>query len=154
MLAFAISAFIAALGGALLAMHQENVNYGNNFAPFASLFWLLLVVTFGARRVDGAIVAAGSFSLFDALVLKGTVFGWILRSPDRIPGLFPVSGKWRFILFGLGAIQFARNPDGLIEASERRKAARQAQRTAPPPEPTPVPAPPATTPVETEEPVA
>jgi branched-chain amino acid transport system permease protein len=154
MLAFAISAFIAALGGALLAMHQENVNYGNNFAPFASLFWLVLVVTFGARRVDGAIVAAGSFSLFDALVLKGTVFGWILRSPDRIPGLFPVSGKWRFILFGLGAIQFARNPDGLIEASERRKAARQAKRAAPPPEPTPVPAPPATTPVETEEPVA
>jgi branched-chain amino acid transport system permease protein len=154
MLAFAISAFIAALGGALLAMHQENVNYGNNFAPFASLFWLVLVVTFGARRVDGAIVAAGSFSLFDALVLKGTVFGWILRSPDRIPGLFPVSGKWRFILFGLGAIQFARNPDGLIEASERRKAARQAQRTAPPPEPTPVPASPATTPVETGEPVA
>jgi branched-chain amino acid transport system permease protein len=152
-LAFAISASIAALGGALLAMHQENVNYGNNFAPFASLFWLLLVVTFGARRVDGAIVAAGSSSLFDALVLKGTAFGWILRSPDRIPGLFPLSGKWRFILFGLGAIQFARNPDGLIEASERRKAARQAKRAAPPPEPMPAPAPPAATSVETEEPV-
>ncbi|HLM29804.1 MAG TPA: ABC transporter permease [Acidimicrobiales bacterium] len=153
MLAFAISAFIAALGGALLAMHQENVNYGNNFAPFASLFWLVLVVTFGARRVDGAIAAAGSFALFDALVLRGTVFGWMFRSPDRIPGLFPLSGKWRFILFGLGAIQFARNPDGLIEASERRKAARQAKRAAPPPEPMPASVPPAATSVETEEPV-
>jgi branched-chain amino acid transport system permease protein len=154
MLAFAISAFIAALGGALLAMHQENVNYGNNFAPFASLFWLLLVVTFGARRVDGAIVAAGSFSLFDALVLKGTIFGWILRSPDRVPGFFPVSGKWRFVLFGLGSIQFARNPDGLIEASERRRATRQAKRAAPPPEPARASAPPAATNVATEEPVA
>jgi branched-subunit amino acid ABC-type transport system permease component len=155
MLAFAISASIAALGGALLAMHQENVNYGNNFAPFASLFWLLLVVTFGARRVDGAIVAAGTFSLFDAVVLKGTILGWILRSPERVPELFPVSGKWRFVLFGLGSIQFARNPDGLLEAGERRRAARRARRRprATPAEPPRAPAAPATAAVGTGEPV-
>jgi ABC-type branched-subunit amino acid transport system permease subunit len=155
MLAFAISASIAALGGALLAMHQENVNYGNNFAPFASLFWLLLVVTFGARRVDGAIVAAGTFSLFDAVVLKGTILGWILRSPERVPELFPVSGKWRFVLFGLGSIQFARNPDGLLAAGERRRAARRARRRprATPAEPPRAPAAPATAAVGTGEPV-
>ena len=36
--AFAISGFIAGLGGAMLAIHQESVNYGNNFSPFAGLF--------------------------------------------------------------------------------------------------------------------
>ncbi|MGZ8567372.1 MAG: ABC transporter permease, partial [Actinomycetota bacterium] len=35
--AFAVSAFIAGLGGALLSIHQENVNYASNFSPFAAL---------------------------------------------------------------------------------------------------------------------
>ncbi len=127
--AFAISAFIAGLGGALLAIHQENVNYGQNFTPFGSLFWLVLVVTLGARTVEGAVTAAGTFTLFDALILRGTVLGWILRSDERIPDLFPISGKWRFVLFGLGTIQFARNPDGILEA-RKRKAASKAERKA------------------------
>lgn len=132
--AFAISAFIAGLGGALLAIHQENVNYGQNFTPFGSLFWLVLVVTLGARTVEGAVTAAGTFTLFDALILRGTAVGWILRSDERIPDLFPISGKWRFVLFGLGTIQFARNPDGILEARKRkaaRKAERKAERKAP-----------------------
>ncbi len=120
--AFAISAFIAGLGGALLAIQQQNVNYGNNFSPFAALFWMVLVVTLGARTFEGAVTAAGAFSLFDAVILRGTFLGWILRSPDRIPEVFPISPKWRFILFGLGTIQFARHPEGVLEA-RRRKAA-------------------------------
>lgn len=131
MVAFAVSAFIAGLGGAMLAMQQENVNYSNNFSPFAALFWLVLVVTLGARSVEGAVNAGAVFSLFDPVILKGTVFGWILRSPERIPSIFPISPKWRFILFGLGTIQFARHPEGLIEASKRRSAGRAARRAAP-----------------------
>ena len=128
--AFAVSAFIAGLGGALLAMLQENVNYGNNFSPFAALFWIVLVVTLGARTVEGAVAAGATFSLFDPVILKGTFIGWILRSPDRIPDFFPLSPKWRFILFGLGAIQFARHPEGIIEARKRRSADRAARRAA------------------------
>jgi branched-subunit amino acid ABC-type transport system permease component len=128
MVAFALSGFIAALGGALLAMHQENVNYGNNFAPFAALFWVVLVVSLGSRTIPGAVQAAGAFMLFDPVVLKGAVFGWILRSPDRIPGIFPISGKWVFILFGLGAIQYARHPEGVVEYSLHRRAAKAEQR--------------------------
>jgi branched-chain amino acid transport system permease protein len=150
LVAFAISAFIAGLGGAMLAIQQENVNYSNNFAPFAALFWVVLVVTLGSRTVEGAINAGAAFSLFDAVILKGTFLGWILRSPDRIPGVFPISPKWRFVLFGLAAIQFARHPEGLIEASKQRSAARaerrRARRASPPaapasvqhPEPEPV----------------
>lgn len=118
--AFAVSAFIAGLGGALLSMHQENVNYGSNFAPFAALFWLVLVVSLGARTVEGAAQAGAAYSLFDAIVLKGTLVGWLARSSERVPGIFPISPKWRFILFGLGTIQFARHPEGLVEHGKRR----------------------------------
>jgi branched-subunit amino acid ABC-type transport system permease component len=151
--AFAVSAFIAGIGGALLAMHQENVNYGSNFAPFVALFWLVLVVSLGSRTVEGAAQAGAAFALFDAIVLKGAIFGWILRSPDRIPGFLPLSPKWRFILFGLAAIQFARHPEGLVEHGKRRahqrveqiraRVRRSGGQSAPP-----APATPPSTPVE------
>ena len=119
-IAFAISAFIAGLGGAMLSIHQKNVNYGNNFSPFAALFWLVLVVSFGSRTIEGAAQAGATFSLFDALVLRGTILGWILRSTKRIPGIFPVSPKWRFVMFGLGTLQFSRHPEGLVQYSKAR----------------------------------
>jgi branched-chain amino acid transport system permease protein len=124
LIAFALSGFIAGLGGALLAIQQGNVNYSTNFAPFAALFWLVLVVTLGVRSVDGAIIAAMSYALFDAVVLKGAFLGWLLRDADRIPSFFPINGSWRFVLFGLGAIQFARHPEGILESGKRRRAER------------------------------
>jgi len=131
--AFAISGFIAGLGGALLAMQQKNVNYTNNFAPFAALFWLVLVVTFSMRTVEGAAVSAATYSLLDSVVLKGTFLGWLLRDTSRIPGIFPIPSAWRFILFGLGTIQFARHPEGVLEYAKRRRSARAAQRRETPP---------------------
>lgn len=122
--AFAVSAFIAGLGGALLSIHQRNVNYGSNFSPFAALFWLVLVVSLGARSVEGAAQAGAAFSLFDTLILRGTFLGWILRSSKRIPGIFPINAKWRFVLFGLGTIQFARHPEGLVQHTKRQFARR------------------------------
>jgi ABC-type branched-subunit amino acid transport system permease subunit len=128
--AFAVSAFIAGLGGAMLSIHQENVNYGSNFAPFAALFWLVLVVSLGSRTVEGAAQAGAAYALFDAILLRGAVFGWLFRSAGRIPGIFPISPKWRFILFGLGTIQFARHPEGLVEHGKRRAALRTEQLSA------------------------
>jgi ABC-type branched-subunit amino acid transport system permease subunit len=128
--AFAVSAFLAGLGGAMLSMHQENVNYESNFSPFQALFWLVLVVSLGSRTVEGAAQAGAAFALFDNVILKGALFGWILRDPDRIPGVFPISPKWRFILFGLGTIQFARHPEGLVESGKRRSMQRVEARLA------------------------
>jgi branched-subunit amino acid ABC-type transport system permease component len=130
-IAFAVSAFIAGLGGAMLSMLQENVNYTNNFAPFAALFWLVLVVTLGSRTVEGAANAGAAFALFDVVILRGEFLGWILRSPDRIPSIFPISPKWRFVLFGLGTIQFARHPEGLIEHGKRQWMRRLERRAGP-----------------------
>ncbi len=129
-IAFGVSAFIAAIGGGMVAIHQENVSYDTNFSPFSALFWLVLVVTFGARLPSGALWAAGAFSLFDKLILQGTFLGWILRDPERIPGIFPISPKWRFILFGLGTINYAKHPEGIIEYSKARGQARRAERAA------------------------
>ena len=129
-IAFSVSAAIAALGGGLIVIHQENVNYSTNFSPFGSLFWLVLVVTFGARRPTGAIVGAAAFSLMDKLVLQGTFLGWILRDPERIPGFFPISPKWKFILFGLGTIQYAKHPEGVLEMMRNRRLQRSARRAA------------------------
>jgi ABC-type branched-subunit amino acid transport system permease subunit len=127
--AFAISGFIAGIGGALLAMHQENVNYGNNFTPFGSMFWVVITVVVGTRTVEGALNAGASFALFDQVVLKGNIFGWLLRDLDRADFLFfPVSGQWVFILFGLGAIQFARHPEGILEFQKQKQALRIEKR--------------------------
>jgi branched-chain amino acid transport system permease protein len=129
--AFAVSAFIAGLGGAMLSMLQENVNYTNSFAPFTALFWLVLVVALGSRTVEGAAIAGASFALFDVVILRGELLGWILRSPDRIPGIFPISPKWRLVLFGLLTIQFAHHPEGLVESGKRQWMARLQRRAGP-----------------------
>jgi branched-chain amino acid transport system permease protein len=128
MLAFGISAGIASFGGAMLAMQQENVNYPTNFYPFAALFWVVVVVVLGVRSVKGALWAGAAFSLFDPVLLKGEVLGWILRSPDSIPDFFPLSSSWLFILFGLGAIQFAKHPEGVIEEQQAKRAAKYQKR--------------------------
>ncbi len=126
LIAFAVSAFIAGLGGGLLAISQRDVNYGANFTPFAALFWTVLVVALGSRSVPGALIAAAAFALFEPLVLGGAVVGWLTRERHPLPSLFPIDGKWLFILFGLAAIQFARHPEGLVEygLSGRSRPAR------------------------------
>lgn len=129
-IAFAVSAFIAGLGGAMLSIHQQNVNYPSNFAPFAALFWLVLVVSLGSRTVEGAAQAGAAYSLFDAVLLRGALFGWLFRSADRVPDVLVVSPKWRFILFGLGTIQFARHPEGMVEFGKRRAHLRTEQLLA------------------------
>ena len=122
--AFTVSAAIAGLGGALLSMHQHNVNYGFNFAPVSALFWLVIVVALGARTVEGALLAGTAFALFEPLILQGELLAWILRGEDHLPGLFPIPGSWRIALFGLMTIQFARHPEGLLEHGKRRSEAR------------------------------
>ncbi|MCY4663452.1 MAG: ABC transporter permease [Acidimicrobiaceae bacterium] len=122
--AFTVSAAVAGLGGALLSIHQQNVNYGFNFGPVNALFWLVIVVALGARTVEGAIQAGVGFALFEPLVLRGELLAWILRGEDNLPGVFPLSGSWRLVLFGLMPMQFARHPEGLLEHGKRLSEAR------------------------------
>jgi ABC-type branched-subunit amino acid transport system permease subunit len=123
--AFALSAGIAGLGGGLLACQQGQAN-SQAFSPFIGLFWVVLVVTLGARSVNGAVNAGISLMVFPQL-LK-----WL--------GL---GAGYQFIFFGLGAITYARHPEGIIEFQTRksvaklqqwldRRAAKQESRPPPP----------------------
>lgn len=103
-IAFALSAAIAGLGGGLLALREEQANYAVNFSPFFGLFWLVLVVTLGARTVEGAIQAGLAFALF----------------PELLKAL-GVPGELQFVLFGLSAVVYAKHPEGLLEFGKRKQ---------------------------------
>ena len=104
--AFALSAGIAGLGGGLLAMLDGQANYAGNFVPFFGLYWLVIVVTLGARTVEGAIQAGLALALFPELL--------------NALGIPP---EYQFILFGLGALTFAKHPEGLLEFAKRSQLA-------------------------------
>jgi branched-subunit amino acid ABC-type transport system permease component len=117
--AFALSAGLAGLGGGLFAMQTGQAN-SQAFGPYIGLFWVVLVLTLGARSTQGAITAG------IALVLM----------PELLKGLGLAPG-WQLILFGLGAINYAKHPDGVIEPQTRasieflqRKLDRRRQRRA------------------------
>jgi ABC-type branched-subunit amino acid transport system permease subunit len=101
--AFALSAGIAGLGGGLLAIQETSANYTANFTPIFGLVWIVLVVTIGSRTVEGAI-QAGLAIAFVPEILKA----------------LGVSPAYQFILFGLGAITYAKHPEGIVEFQKRR----------------------------------
>jgi hypothetical protein len=74
--------------------------------------------------VEGAIQAGVAYGLFEAIVLNGALAEWIFRGANGITDALRVSPGWRFILFGLGTIQFARHPEGLVENGKRQAARR------------------------------
>jgi ABC-type branched-subunit amino acid transport system permease subunit len=101
--AFALSAGIAGLGGGLLAIQENQANYTGNFQVLFGLLWLVIVVTIGARTVEGA-VQAGLAIAFVPEILKAL-------------GLSPT---YQFILFGLGAVTYAKHPEGILEYNKRK----------------------------------
>lgn len=100
--AFAVSAGIAGLGGGMLAMLDMQANYTANYTPFFGLVWIVLVVTISARTVEGAVVAGFALVLF----------------PELLKDLGIPLGV-QFILFGLGALTYAKHPEGILEAQKR-----------------------------------
>ena len=76
-------------------------------------------------------MAAAAFALFDAVILKGAV----PRVDPAQTGPDPAASsrsrrKWLFVLFGLGTIQFARHPEGVLEHRQRLAAERYRKRLA------------------------
>jgi branched-chain amino acid transport system permease protein len=129
LLAGAVAAFIAGLGGGLLALNTGSA-VPSSFATFTGLVWMAVLVTFGVRSVAAAVLAGISFTL--------------------LPGVFqtylPVAwGNLPTLLFGLGAVMVAANPDGQVAVNARQLQAlavrlagrRSPERGAGPPEPAP-----------------
>ena len=70
LLAFGLSAFLAAFGGALLSQQQRAFS-GPSFNPFTSLFWFTAVVVAGVTFLSGAVVASVLFVVLDSLLGQG-----------------------------------------------------------------------------------
>jgi len=106
--AFAVSAALAGLAGGLLAMESGRIGEQaaqGIFNTFLGLVWIVLVVTLGARTVEGAIQGAFGFVIFPELVLKR----WLEIAPT-----------WHYVFFGLVAITFAKHPEGILEHNKRQ----------------------------------
>lgn len=128
LIASGVSTFIAAIGGGFFAL-QTGTALPTDYATFTGLVWMAVLVTVGVRSVTAAILAGVSFTL--------------------LPGVFqsylPVSwGNVPTILFGLGAVMVAINPDGQVAMNarqlqslavriSRRRAKRKTGKTPPRP---------------------
>ncbi len=123
--AFALSAGIAGVGGALLASYEGHANKVD-FNATLGLFWVVIVVTLGPRTVEGAIQAAIGFVLFPARVLTDWL-PWLVNHIQPFFHAGPLSNAWASIFFGLGAITYARHPEGILEANKGKSLAKAQQ---------------------------
>jgi ABC-type branched-subunit amino acid transport system ATPase component len=94
-----------------------------NALPLPGLVWLAVAVVFGVRRPGGALLAG--------LAYTGTpvIFTWI--GHDFLTGAFgdlTTAPTFVPILFGLGAINLAQNPDGLLALIGHQRLERRLQR--------------------------
>jgi len=105
--AFALSAAIAGVGGGLLGSLQGTVS-GESFNYFFSLFWLVLVVVTGVHTVEGAVNAGMALVFFPEL---------LHHLPGRLADL-------EYVAFGFGAITYAKHPEGIVEFQKRRSIER------------------------------
>ena len=102
---FALSAAVAGLGGGLLATVQFNAVHTAFSAP-SGLTWLAIVVLVGIRRPAGAVLAGLGFVAFPQILSH-------ITTSTRISD----------ILFGLGAVQLAMSPDGILTQTGGQLAA-------------------------------
>jgi ABC-type branched-subunit amino acid transport system permease subunit len=98
---FALSAAIAGIGGALLAASTNHAD-AQTFAYQYSLVFIVLVLTTGARTVEGAINAAAFFVIIPEILSH---FGSL--------------AVLEFALFGFGTITYAKHPEGILEYQKR-----------------------------------
>ncbi len=113
LIGFAIGAFIAGLGGTLLAYKQTNVTF-QTFSVFFGLTLFSTAYLAGITSVSGGITAG--------LIAAGGIFFLVL---DRAIDI----GPWYAILSGLGVIlTVILNPEGIVgpahETLDRRRQAR------------------------------
>lgn len=124
---FVVGAVVAGLGGAILATFDGNAVRGS-YPASLGLTWFAAVVLWGIRRPASAIIAGLSTALLPAVLSTG------VHLPDPIPGWLSWDGTRSSyvpaILFGLGAIQMAQDPDGVLSLMGRQRAARAARRAA------------------------
>jgi branched-chain amino acid transport system permease protein len=99
-----IAAFVAGIGGAMFALSLGSA-LPTNYSTLGGLVWLAILVSLGIRSNMAALMAGLSATLLAgiALVYLPTAFGQVTP-----------------ILFGLGAIQVAKFPNGVMTENARQ----------------------------------
>jgi branched-chain amino acid transport system permease protein len=92
------AAFVAGLGGALLAMFNTSAD-PSTYNTFTGLVWLAVLVTIGIRSITAAVIAGLAFA-----VLPGVFATYLPITWAQVPA----------ILFGLGAVAVAVHPEGVV----------------------------------------
>jgi ABC-type branched-subunit amino acid transport system ATPase component/branched-subunit amino acid ABC-type transport system permease component len=123
---FAISAAIAGLGGVFYASYQQSIT-NSSIVVTTGLLWLATVVLFGIRRTVTAVLAGLVAAISPVIFSSGihfpdplTFLNWNGTRSAEIPA----------ILFGLGAVQLARYPDGVISVTAMQNYTRRMKRRA------------------------
>ncbi|MEU1724924.1 ATP-binding cassette domain-containing protein [Nonomuraea sp. NPDC005692] len=112
--AFAVSAFIAGLSGALLAGQLAMV-VSRNFDPGQSLVAYAVAVMAGAHHAEGALIGGA----------LGVLVSELLRR-------FGVPQQWANVVFAVGAVQAMTQGSGMsdgLRAALRARRARRARRS-------------------------
>jgi branched-subunit amino acid ABC-type transport system permease component/ABC-type branched-subunit amino acid transport system ATPase component len=123
-LMFALAAAIAGVGGALLGMFS--FAFTDTTAPvLPGLIWLALAVTFGIRRPGGALLAGFAFA--GGTAVFHWVASWSFLSGGDVQALI-TSTYFVPILSGLGAIQLAQEPDGILSLAGQQKLRRKREK--------------------------
>lgn len=128
---FVISAALAGFAGAFFALVNSPMT-NISAPPLLGMVWLAVAVTFGIRRPGGAVVGGLVFAAVPALLdgvgklWTGAPWSWL---PDTVRQLLgePVLAS---VLFGLGAVGLARQPDGILADVGHAMASRRRRRTA------------------------
>jgi ABC-type branched-subunit amino acid transport system ATPase component/branched-subunit amino acid ABC-type transport system permease component len=129
---FALGAGIAGFGGVFLGLYSFTAS-NSTAPPLSGVFWLVLAVLFGIRRPGGALIAGFAFA-------GGTaVFHWLADLvPSGATSDLVSSPYFVPILSGMGAIQLAQEPDGILalvghERLEKRRQKQKAREEPPAP---------------------
>jgi ABC-type branched-subunit amino acid transport system ATPase component/branched-subunit amino acid ABC-type transport system permease component len=126
---FTVSAAIAGFGGVLVATYNKGIT-DLSFPTGAGLVWLATVVLFGIRKPQAAILAGLSFSTSTAIFNNGWHFAF---TPTFLhwDGLGSSTSTYiSSIVFGLGAVQLAREPDGVLALTAGQNRRRRDRRRA------------------------
>jgi branched-chain amino acid transport system permease protein len=104
---FALSAGLAALGGALYGSMQGSVT-AEDFNYVYSLAFVVVVLTTGATTVEGAVQAGMGFAVITYVVTSVV--------PQHLPAALAIRiNGMQFVLFAFGALTYAAHPEGIVE---------------------------------------
>ena len=121
---FALSAAIAGVGGAMLGLFSFSFA-STSAPPLTGLIWLALAVTFGIRRPGGALLAGFAFAAGTAVF--HWISSWSFLSGGDVQALI-TSSYFVPILSGIGAIQLAQEPDGILSLTGQKKRRKKLEK--------------------------